>query len=263
VTVENIAHRGASLTAPENTLAAFEQAIRHGADRMELDVQLDADGTPVIHHDATLERVTDVARRHPDRAPWDLRTFRTAELAQLDATWPAATEGEPTGLATLDDVLRELAGRTRLLLELKDPARHPELVPATLEVLDRHPWWLAADHPDRMTLQSFDHDAVRRVRAQLPDHLPFGWLFDEGVVPPIAELPDWVRDVVVDHRSVTAELVAAAHGHGRRVLAWTVNDEPRLGQLVDLGVDGIITDDPALLTDVLADRQERIGAGRD
>lgn len=250
-----IAHRGASLDAPENTLTAFELALGQGADLIELDVQLDGDGTVVVHHDPTLERTTDAPSRFPDRAPWDLRTFRRAELAGLDAVWPAGRVAGPRcGLATLDEVLQRLEGRTRLLLELKDPGRHDDLVVATLAALRRAPAWLDDGDGGAVTVQSFDHAAVAAVRDELGGRVAYAWVYDDGIVPDLTTVPAWVRDLALAHHVVDRDLVAAVHDVGRRVLPWTVNDAARMRELLDVGVDAIITDAPALLRRLLEDR---------
>ena len=88
--VTNVAHRGASACAPENTLASIRKGIELGADLIELDVQRTKDGKLVIVHDTGLARTTDVEQVYPDRAPWNVRDFTFAEVRGLDAgSWKA------------------------------------------------------------------------------------------------------------------------------------------------------------------------------
>lgn len=120
-----MAHRGASKSAPENTLAAFRAARSAGADLYELDVQQTKDQELVVIHDATLARTTNAEEVFPDRSPWRVRDFTLAELRQLDAgSWFGARyAGEP--IPTLSDVLRVMKGTPGLLLEVKRPAGAP------------------------------------------------------------------------------------------------------------------------------------------
>ena len=120
--VSNVAHRGASLKAPENTLSAMTQAVADRADLVGIDVALTADGVPVVIHDDTLARTTDVETAFPGRKPWWVDDFTLAEIRSLDAgTWRAAAySGEQ--VPTLKRVLRELVDSpTGMLLEIKRP----------------------------------------------------------------------------------------------------------------------------------------------
>jgi len=114
--VENIAHRGARAFAPENTLEAIRKAADLGADAVEIDVQLSADGEPVVFHDDTLERCTDAATVFSSRAPWSTAGFTLAELRQLDAgSWFA------------DELGHEPAARQTFLHSLTDEERRVHL----------------------------------------------------------------------------------------------------------------------------------------
>lgn len=247
--VRVIAHRGASLEAPENTLAAFELAVGQGADRIELDLQATGDGALVVIHDATLERCTDVATRYPSRRPWDVRAFSAEEVAGLATLPTGACADAGGGVPTLERVLDAFAGRTSLLLELKDPARHPGVEHRLATMLSAHPDWL----PD-LAVQSFDPACLHRFHALLPE-VRIGLLLERA--PSQAELdalPVWVAEVNIDHEHADAAVVAAVRAAGRTVAVWTVNDDDRMRELIGLGVDGIITDAPGLLLDVLCER---------
>lgn len=247
-----IAHRGASLDAPENTVVAFEEAIEQGADRLEFDVQLTADGVAVVHHDDTLARVTDAADRWPDRAPWALRDVTLEQLRELETRWPSRPRPQVCRIPTLAELLRAVEGRTRLLLELKAPTDDPALLEAVAADLRACPSWLDPDHPERLTVQSFDHAAVGRMRRLLPDHVPAGWVVDEDRDLAALAVPGWVRELVVAATLVDERVVAVVRAAGRAIHAWTVNDVATIRHLAALGVDGIITDAPGVARRALA-----------
>lgn len=221
------AHRGASAEAPENTMAAFRRALAVGADGIELDVHLSADGVPVVVHDETLERTTDGA------GPVSARSL--AGLASLDAGGWFAPEFSGEGLPTLAEVLRLLAGRLRLNLEVKD-AR------AGLAVLDLLRHFPQTD----AVLSSFDHSLLARLRRVAPD-LPLAMLVAAG---------DWHRTLAkaaslracafhphVD--LISRPLLAACRRLDLPVYVWTVDDPDVARSLARIGVAGLFTNDPA------------------
>jgi glycerophosphoryl diester phosphodiesterase len=226
-----IAHRGASGSMPENTHAAFAAAVVLGADAIELDCQLSADGVPVVIHDETLERTT--SGIGPVRAtPWN-------ELACLDAgAWfGAAFAGER--IPRLDDVLTQLDGRIVLNIEIKS-ARDVGQIEAPLVALVREhgalPW---------VIFSSFHEAAVRNVRAAALD-ATLGILWDrrpaDGAIALAEELG--ARCIVPSRRLVTPDLIAAAHARDLGVWVWTVNDVAEMRRLVDDGVDALFSDYP-------------------
>jgi glycerophosphoryl diester phosphodiesterase len=177
------AHRGASAEAPENTLAAFRRALAVGADGIELDVHLSADGVPVVIHDETLERTTDGA------GPVSAQSL--AGLASLDAGGWFAPEFSGEGVPTLAEVLRLLAGRLRLNLEVKD-ARAGW---AVLDLLRHFPQTDAV-------LSSFDHSLLARLRRIAPD-LPLAMLVAAG---------DWHRTLAKAALEASVRYLAAELG---------------------------------------------------
>jgi glycerophosphoryl diester phosphodiesterase len=222
------AHRGASAEAPENTLAAFRRALAAGADGIELDVHLSADGVPVVIHDEALERTTDghgAVAAHP-----------LAMLQSLDAgSWFAPPfVGEP--LPTLEQALRLLAGRLRLNLEVKQTRAGM----AVLELLEQFPQAEAV-------ISSFDHALLVRLRCAAPD-LALAVLAES----------DWhlalsraraLRACAFHPRAdlVSRPLLAACRGLRLPVFAWTVDDPAEARRLARLGIDGLFTNDPAFL----------------
>ncbi len=218
-----IAHRGASAYRPEHTWAAYDHALELGADRLELDVRATADGALVVLHDPTLARTAGDPRA--------VAALRRADLLALDpACRPPA----------LDEVLARYGRRTSYLVELKDPA--PRDAGLLLGVLARHPL------RGRVTVQSFDRGGLLAVRARHRG-IPLAMLYRPGWSPAAiaADLPGvaaWASAVAPAASSVDARLVRTAHRLGLSVQAYTVNEDAELRRLLDLGVDGLITDVP-------------------
>jgi glycerophosphoryl diester phosphodiesterase len=216
-----IAHRGSSADERENTLPAFERAIADGADYVELDVQASSDGVLVVFHDLNLGRLT------PLRGP--LRRRRATELIDV-------------GIPTLEDVIELTRGRIGVMAELKSAHlyRRHDLVRRTVALLG----------PDDVAL-SFQRRAVeeaKRVRPELRVVQHVGY----GVSIRAAAAYAW--GVGFSDARVTTRGLARASDMGLRRLVYTVNDEPRMRELAELGVDGIFTDRPSALRAALHPR---------
>lgn len=228
-----VAHRGASALAPENTLAAIRLALALGADAVECDVFLSADGVPVLMHDESLLRTTGVD------AP--VASLTAAELARLDAgSWKApryAAERVPT----LVDALRLLGGEIPLLIELKHPHMEAEVVAALNE---------AGASRDDVVIYARDFDSLRRL-VQLDASVQAAVVVEE-VAPhgeawrELTELAasTGARGLAVDRELTTAERVAAAHEAGLWVHVWTVNSPDHLFEIAATEPDAITTDYP-------------------
>ncbi|MEU6698787.1 glycerophosphodiester phosphodiesterase family protein [Pseudonocardia sp. NPDC046786] len=241
--VQVVAHRGASTDAPENTLAAVDEALAQGADSIEVDLQRTADGQLVLLHDTTLARTTDVARVLPDRAAEPVGTFTLAELKRLDAgSWfGPGFAGEP--VPTLGELLARVGDRAGLLIELKDPASYPGIEQQVADAV-------GAPRAD-VAVQSFDHDALRRFAAAAPD-VPAGLLFDSRPTDAELDAAAAVADQVNPSFRVTdAALVAAVRARGMETGVYTVNTGADLRRMIDAGVHRIITDVPGALRALL------------
>lgn len=223
------AHRGASALAPENTLAAFRQAVEAGADGVELDVHLSADGVPVVIHDATLERTTDGVGKVGEHT--------AAELAGMDAGRWFAPEfaGEP--VPTLLQVLELLAGRLRINVEIKDA----DAALATLQVIRAFP---AAE----VIISSFDRVALQELR-RADQKVPLAVLSDKAgwhrLLGDALDMGAAALHLRAD--LVTRPLVAKFCGAGLPVYAWTVDDRRRARSLARAGVAGLFANNPEVL----------------
>lgn len=233
------AHRGGAALWPENSLLAFKNALALGVDFLETDVHLTADGEVVILHDPTLDRTTTGTGPVADRRLADLAPLR---LRAADRT--PTDEPVPT-LAQLLDLLAPSGAR--LLLEIKvDAARRPYAgIEDKVLALIR-----ARRLTSRVFIMAFQPDTLRRVRALAP-MIPTVLLVNrarmerEGMAVVLAEARD-VRatHLGIDHRAIDDAVVPAARAAGLTLGAWTVNTEPDIRRVVELGVDIVITDRP-------------------
>jgi glycerophosphoryl diester phosphodiesterase len=241
------AHRGSSAALPEHTLAAYERAIAEGADGLECDVRLTRDHQPVCIHDALIDRTSNGRGRVSDAT--------LTELSKLDF---APGTGRPAGILTLDQLVTTVLDAARplqLLIETKHPSRFGGAVEeAVVNVLARHRLVTAAGAPERgvgVTVMSFSALALRRMRVLAPE-VPTVFLFDIGPKAVWEGRTPFGADALgpgVKALRGRPDLVRRAHDRGHRVYVWTVNTAADINLVIDLGVDGIISDRPA---DVLA-----------
>lgn len=241
-----IAHRGGAALWPENTLFAFQNAIRIGADALEFDVHATSDGVLVVIHDATVDRTTDGSGR-VDEMTWDA-------LRELDAgyRWTADDgasfpfRGMGLRVPSLEEVLNALPD-TRMIIELKDVSdaarvRFSEAI-------------AQCSYPERKVIASFQSESVKYIRDNNPgiatsstagevlgfwvlNSLRLGFAFvAEGET---MQVPPRFQDLTL----VSNRFVSGAHRHNVDVYVWTINEEAEMRRHVDHGVDGIITDYP-------------------
>ncbi len=230
-----IAHRGAGKLAPENTLAAFKLGASHGYLMFECDVKLSSDDVPFLLHDATLDRTSN--------GQGDARDMRWEGLAKLDAgSWHSpGYAGEP--LASLEVIARYCLDNNFFLnIEIKPtPGLDAETGTAVADAAAR--LWKNAATPSILPLLSSFQQASLRAAKQAQPQLPRGLLLDKlspGWVAVALEL-DCVA-VICNFRLWNQDTVRTATLAGLRMLAYTANDEATAHRLLELGVDGIITD---------------------
>lgn len=232
------AHRGGALEVPENSMAAFEAAVALGYRYVETDAHVTADGVVVAFHDDELDRVTD-------------RTGRIADLP-----WSEVSAARIDGIAPIP-LLAELLGAWSDLRVNIDP-KHDEVVEPLADLLQR------SDCLDRVCIGSFSDRRLERLRSQFGARICTS-LGPRGVaalrvssvglpssIPPAdcVQVPPSIRGVpLVDRR-----FVDRCHRDGLAVHVWTIDESAEMDRLLDLGVDGIMTDRPAVLRSVLESR---------
>lgn len=236
------AHRGASASAPENTLAAFELAVQQEADAVELDAKLSRDGHVVVIHDQSVDRTTGAHGRVGD--------LTLAELRRLDAGshFDIAFRGEP--IPTLEEVLEAVGQQVYVNIELTNYASVTDALPEkAAEVVRKQRL------ERRVIFSSFNPLALWRVRRVLP-RAPIGLLAMPGSSGALARSPfgyllryDALHPEFTD---VSPALVERLHRRGCRIHTYTVNRPEDLQRVIAAGVDGFFTDDPVLARQVLA-----------
>lgn len=261
--VQVIAHRGASAEAPEHTFAAWDLALEQGADWIEQDLQMTRDGRLVVLHDDSLDRT---ARGPTEQCSGLVRDKSLAQLAACDvgawfnAEYPALAKPAyvGAGIATLDEVLTRYADRARFYIETKNPAEAPGMEDSLLVVLRRHRLVGRGADEGRVLVQSFSPASLERLH-ELEPRLPLVQLWDDEIpVDSLEPLLDRVAHYAVgfgpSRRIVSQRLVDAAHARDLVVHPYTVNAESAMRFLLGLGVDGMFTDRPAALRQLLRGR---------
>jgi glycerophosphoryl diester phosphodiesterase len=232
-----LGHRGARAHAPMNTMPAFRLALEQGADGLEFDVRMTRDGSLVILHDPDVDETSDGVGPIAD-LPFD-----AVRALDFGAWFGPAFAG--TRIPTLDEVMAAFAHLPITLnIEIKSDEPTVRAAPHTAEaaaaaVLTRYMGAGAS-----LIVSSFDPASLARMHAALPA-VPLGYLSEPTTA---AFIPDVPLAAVHPHwTSIDAAYMAWAHAHGWAVNTWTVNDEADAHRLAALGVDALITDDPARL----------------
>ena len=237
-----VAHRGGAALGPENSLECISRGMAVGAEWIEIDVHLSADGEIVVCHDPSVDRTTDGEGQISEMTYDELRRLRLLD-----------SEGKPTGehLPTLEEVIRLTRGRASILLEIKH-SRHslPGIEQACVDCIRR----LEAEQD--VVIQSFEDEVLFKVHELAPEirleKLLFfasdqlGFSFDGSFSGFDFGKYDFVQSFNVYYRAVGKSFVEKARSHGKEVKVWTLDKyDARLLELVD----GVITNDPRLFLD--------------
>ncbi len=252
----NIAHRGGNRLAPEETLEAWRSALAVGADVLEMDLHATADGVLVLLHDGTVNRTTDGEGR--------IRELSWAEVQELDAGYDHTRDGGETypfrgqgvHIPSLEEVFTEFADQY-MVIEIKQSV--PSIVDAFDAMLTR------MNMRERVVVASFNDDTIAEFRAKAPDVLTSYSLDEatelfllseedeESYTPParFLQVPPDFQGVEV----LVPEFIAKARRLGLKFHVWgDINAPETMRELLDLGMDGLIVDDPETLAEILASR---------
>ena len=238
------AHRGGCALGPENTIAAFDLGMAAGADGLELDVHLSADGVVVVHHDETLDRTTN--------GSGPLARLTAAELAGVDAGFRFAHDsgrfdfrGHGIGIPTLRDVLRRYPD-IPIIVEMKvDSAGMGEGLAAEIR---------RAGAVDRVCAAGYGSRAVRAVRTAIPEmatsacapevRLAFYRSWAHWPVRRVSYGGYQVPEIAGGHRIVSRRFIRDAHAANLRVQVWTVDEREDMDRLLSWGADALISNCP-------------------
>ena len=234
-----IGHRGASAVAPENTMAAFREAIAVGADGIEFDVRLTRDGVPVVIHDSTLRRTAGLNQRVSDLT-WQ-------ELGKVDVgSWfrfgSFANETVPS-LAELFTLFQTNDGTLYLEMKCDSPAEHRPLAEACSRMIAEH------SLKQRVVVECFQLPALK-VLKEIDSEIKTAALFErsltkENIITRAIEVG--AMAVALHHRLARKELVEKSKQAGLHVAVWTVDDPAWVQRAREIGIDALITNDPARL----------------
>ena len=246
-----IGHRGASAVAPENTMAAFREALAVGADGIEFDVRLTRDGVPVVIHDSTLRRTGGLPHRVADLT-W-------AEISKIDVgSWFAQKKVFPPGTFASETVpsLAELftlfqSNNSTLYLEMKcdSPAEQRPLAEACVRAIGEH------SLKERVIVECFQLPALKILREIDPDIKTVA-LFEPTFTNPSVLSDQRIINQALDagaaalalhHRLARPSLVQKAKAAGLHVAVWTVDDPAWIERARAIGIDALITNDPAAM----------------
>lgn len=233
-----VAHRGASLNAPENTLAAIELAINDGADWVEIDVQETRDGEIVVIHDSDLKKVGGVGLRVSESS---LVALQSVDIG----SWKDPSFNDQR-IPTLQQVLALCKDRIKVVIELKYFGGERNLEASVANLVE------VAGMQEQIIVMSLSYPGIRKMKSLRPD-----WMV--GLLSSVA-IGDITR-LDVDFFAVNAAFTSRAfvkrvHRRNRKVMVWTVNDPISMSAMMSKGVDGIITDDPALAAKVRMERAQ-------
>ncbi len=239
-----VAHRGAAGAAPENTLASVRRALDDGADWVEIDVQETRDGQVIVIHDSDFMKLAG--------NPLKVWNGDLAEISRIDiGSWfdpRFSAERAPT----LQQVLETIRGRSKLVIELKYYGHDQQLEQRVVDIVE------AAGMADNVVVMSLKLDGIKKLQALRPQ-----WTTGLLAAKAVGDLTRLDVDfLAVNQNMASAGFIRRAHKAGKRVFVWTVNDGLSLSRWASMGVDGVITDEPALARDILGQRAQLNSAER-
>lgn len=253
--VLNIAHRGGRVEAPEATIEAFHSAVKIGVDALEMDLHGTLDGAVVVIHDASVDRTTNGTGLVED--------LTLEEIQELDAGYEFTRDrgetypfrGQGVRIPTFEEVLETFPDQ---FMNVEIKSEGPSIITQVVDALEQY------EMMDKVLIASFDPTIIADFRAAAPDVLT-AFSLDEGVAffgltpeqeatyePPaeFLQVPPTFGEIVV----LTPEFIARARRFDLKIHVWDVSGAEQMNEIIDLGVDGLIVDDPETLENILQER---------
>ncbi len=241
-----IAHRGASLAAPENTLASINEALKLNPDRIEIDVQQTLDSIVVLMHDTTLKRTSNGFGLIKEQ------TFK--DISKLDAGSWFSNHFTGEKIPTLEEVIKLINGKCQLIIEIKKGSDfYPDIEKHVLKLIQKQ------NAENWISIHSFDYNVLETVHHLNPDirlhklllgkfkYLPF--IISNKIESINIDKYPYIKEYTINYVFANNEIIHLLKSFDKKVNVWTVNDSHVANELIQLGVDGIITDNPNLLKD--------------
>jgi glycerophosphoryl diester phosphodiesterase len=236
--VEVISHRANALGAPENSIPALVNSITVGGDMAEVDVMLTADGSVIIFHDADLMRMAGDPRR--------IDEITSAELSDLRLITRQQIPDEQLRIPTLEEFLEIARDNITLMIELKYYGFQPELAEETIRIIREQ------NMEDQVVLMSLSLRAVNQVHQLAPD-IPVGYV-SAVAAGDITRIP--ADFLAISHQNITPQLIRLTRERNQPVYAWTVNQSADMVTAIEKGVSGLITDEPDLAAEIVAEMSQ-------
>jgi len=236
--VSIVAHRGAAGKAPENTLAAVRQAIEDETDWVEIDVQETADGRVVVVHDSDFMKLSGV--------PLKIWEGSFEQVREIDVGSWFGAEFADERVPTLREVLEAARGRAGVVIELKYYGHDEALEQRVVDIVED------TNMVSEVAVMSLKYEGIQKMRKLRPD-----WSLGLLSATAVGDLAGLDADfLAVSTGMAKPGFIRRAHAAGKRLFVWTVNDPVAISRMISLGVDGVITDEPEMAREVLADRAE-------
>jgi glycerophosphoryl diester phosphodiesterase len=263
-TVLNIGHRGASGYAPEHTIPAYDLALEQGADYIEIDLQMTKDGVLVALHDDTLDRTADAPEGVPKRfcsGPVIKRTLEQIKMCDagswFNEAYPEYASEEYVGLQipTLEEIFQRYGTSVNYYIETKNPEAAPGMEEELLRLMDKYELIEPAAQDWQVLIQSFSGESLMKIH-ELEPSLPLIQLYSStetsaSIQASLAEVSTYAVGIGPSKTDVDAALVEAAHALCLDVHPYTVNETAEMEALIALGVDGMFTNFPDRLEELL------------
>ncbi|MCF8464238.1 MAG: hypothetical protein K9G41_05330 [Flavobacteriales bacterium] len=248
--IQVTAHRGASGYAPENTLSSVKKALEIGVDRLEIDVQQTADGVVILLHDKTLNRTTNA------KGKVGAMTYVELKKVSANANFEAEFSIEP--IPTLEQVFELLDGNTEFVIEIKAGNKtYPGIednVAALIKKYKAEKWALVHSFNDKVLKHLHKHHPTIRLQKLFVSYST-GVMLDFKLHTVKLSKYEYVEGFGVSKGGVNSKLVEEIHSLGKIVHVWTVNNEEDMTEMIDLGVDGLISNYPDKAKEIVSRKQ--------